>query len=82
MKGFNMYRAKELTQRELEIIQMIALGYTKMEIANKLYIGLSTVKSHVENIYKKTGFHNKIHLVIWALLAGLIDTDIKIIDEF
>lgn len=74
-----MYRAKELTIRELEMMQLLAEGLTKPKIAAKLGIEESTVKSHVENIYRKTGFHDKLQLVIWALLAGLVTSNIVIV---
>ena len=49
-----------LTKREQEIIQLTAEGYTRQEIADKLFISFETVKKHLCNAYKKLGVNNKI----------------------
>ena len=61
------------TQKELEIINLIALGLTNKEIARELYISISTVKTHLENIFYKAGVSNRVQLAIFALKNGLLN---------
>ena len=42
-----------LSKRELEILSLLAQGYSNQEIATKLFVSLSTVKSHIQNLYEK-----------------------------
>lgn len=49
----------DLTKREKELIPLILAGFTNQEIADKLYISLSTVKTHIENIYSKLHVTNR-----------------------
>jgi ATP/maltotriose-dependent transcriptional regulator MalT len=62
-----------LTERELEVLQQITLGLTNREIAEKLVIALSTVKSHIKNIYGKMGVSNRVQAVARAQELGLTD---------
>ena len=55
---------KELSRREKEILKHILNGLTDNEIAEKEFIELSTVKTHVHNIYKYYGVHSRIKLVV------------------
>jgi LuxR family transcriptional regulator, maltose regulon positive regulatory protein len=48
-----------LSDREIEIVQLLAEGLSNPEIAQRLYISLPTVKSHTRNIYGKLGVHNR-----------------------
>lgn len=52
-----------LTKRELEITTLILEGYTNKEISNKLFISPHTVKTHVENIFRKVNVSNRISLI-------------------
>ena len=49
----------ELTNREIEILDLIAQGKTYKEISDELFISLNTSKSHIKNIYQKLGVSNK-----------------------
>ncbi len=51
-----------LTQREREIVELIATGKTNREIAERLFISLATVKDHVSNAFRKTGVRNRVEL--------------------
>lgn len=55
-----------LTQREKEILAIVALGKTNAEVAQKLFISDHTVKVHVQNIFKKLGVPNRVKAAIWA----------------
>jgi DNA-binding NarL/FixJ family response regulator len=55
-----------LTQREHEILTMVAVGATNEEIANRLCISPHTVKTHVYNIFKKINVPNRLQAAFWA----------------
>jgi len=61
-----------LTERELEILFLIATGETNRDIASKLYVGLSTVKKHINHIYSKLGVKSRTQAIARARDIGLI----------
>jgi DNA-binding CsgD family transcriptional regulator len=61
-----------LSDRELEIVRLIALGESGPEIAEQLHITHNTVRTHVRNAMKKTGARSRAHLVAKALGQGLV----------
>jgi DNA-binding NarL/FixJ family response regulator len=63
---------ERLSDRELEIAQLLAHGLTNKEVANKLFISESTVKFHIHNASKKVNAHNRTELVHKASLLGFI----------
>jgi DNA-binding CsgD family transcriptional regulator len=48
-----------LTEREVEILSLFALGYTQKKVANELYLSTDTVHTYIKRIYKKTDFHSR-----------------------
>lgn len=64
-----------LTPRELEILQLIALGLSNQEIADKLYISLPTVKTHVGRVLTKTQSRDRVHAVLFAFKHHLVQAD-------
>jgi DNA-binding CsgD family transcriptional regulator len=64
-----------LSERELEIIQLVATGLTNLEVAQKLMISKRTVDNHVSNIFTKTGAKNRVALLNWAMDNGKICRD-------
>ncbi|HJZ62353.1 MAG TPA: response regulator transcription factor [Miltoncostaeaceae bacterium] len=62
----------ELSDRELEVLRLLALGYTNSEIASKLYVSTRTVESHRRNVSVKLRANSRSELVRLALGAGLI----------
>ena len=65
----------DLTPREIEVLTLIAEGFTNAEIAQELVISIKTVDRHRENIMRKLNMHNRIDLVKYAIKKGLIDLD-------
>jgi LuxR family maltose regulon positive regulatory protein len=60
-----------LSERELEIMNLISLGMSNQEIAERLVIATSTVKSHINNLYAKLGTHSRTRAVAIARQLGL-----------
>ena len=60
-----------LTDRELQIVRLISLGMTNVEIANELYISVSTVETHRKHIFSKAGVKNAVGLARYARKNGL-----------
>ncbi len=61
-----------LSQREIEVLELIAAGLSNEEIAHKLFLSLATVKWHTNNIYGKLGVKNRTHAVARARKLSLI----------
>lgn len=61
-----------LTERERELLQLIARGRTNKEIAAAIFISENTVKTHLSNIYQKLAVHDRTEAVTKALKQGLI----------
>lgn len=64
--------AEELTEREREVLRLMAEGYTNKEIAERLSVAEVTVKKHVQSIMAKLGATDRTHAAILALRLGLI----------
>lgn len=80
MKGFEdddkpVSASGELTERELDVLQLVASGYTNREIADILSISDRTVSTHVSHILGKLGVDNRIKAAMKALNDGLIELD-------
>jgi two-component system response regulator NreC len=69
---------ERLTDREREILQLVAEGHSNREIADKLFISVKTVLRHRTNIMEKLGFHNRTELIKYAISKGLIEMPRKI----
>lgn len=63
----------ELTQREIDVLRLIAAGNSNKLIADHLSIGEATVKSHVTNILSKLGANDRAHAVTIGLKRGIIE---------
>jgi DNA-binding NarL/FixJ family response regulator len=66
----------ELTQREIDVLRLIAAGNSNKLIADHLSIGEATVKSHVSNILSKLGANDRAHAVTIGLKRGIIELHI------
>lgn len=63
----------QLTERETEILRLIAEGYSNKEIGERLFISHRTVDTHRTNLMKKLGVHNIAGLIKFAMKAGLVN---------
>src|SRR5688500_5635687 len=61
-----------LTQRESEVLRLLALGQTNKEIAQALHISYETVKEHVQHILRKIGVSDRTQAAVWAVRKGLV----------
>ena len=58
--------SEPLSERELEVLALIASGMSNKEIAGKLFVSIVTVKTHVNNLYRKLGAHSRTQAVARA----------------
>ena len=61
-----------LTNREEEVLAVLAVGRTNAEIADELFISLSTVKTHLASLMNKLGARNRVEMAMWAHETGRV----------
>ena len=61
-----------LTERELDVLRLVATGHTNAGIAAQLHIGQATVKTHLANLLAKLGAHDRVQAVIVAYETGFV----------
>ena len=68
-------RAEEdpLSDREREVLRLLALGYTNQEIAKQLFISVRTAETHRAHIMQKLSLQSRAELVRYAMAQGLLD---------
>ena len=66
-----------LTDREREILTLVAEGYTNREIAEALFISVKTVETHKANIMEKLNLHRRAELVHYAIRKGILQLDLS-----
>ncbi len=64
-----------LSDREVQVIELVAIGLANQDIAQKLDISKRTVDNHISNILKKTNTDNRVELVRWAMKWGKVCID-------
>ncbi|TXK75128.1 response regulator transcription factor [Paenibacillus sp. N3.4] len=64
---------EELTEREMEVLRLIAKGKSNQELADELFIGVKTVKFHVTNVLAKLGVEDRTQAAIYAFKNGLAE---------
>lgn len=65
-------RLEALTEREREVLTLVGQGLNNSEIAEQLFLGEATVKTHVGHILAKLGLRDRVHMVVFAYDAGLV----------
>lgn len=63
--------APELSERETEVLKMVAKGMSYKQIAERLFLSHRTVQNHVQNTLRKLQMHNRVELTRWAIEQGL-----------
>jgi LuxR family maltose regulon positive regulatory protein len=61
-----------LTSREIEILQLMALGYSNQKIADKLYVSVNTIKTHASNLFDKLNARNRVDALLRAREAKIL----------
>ena len=69
----NEVELRRLTERETEILQLLATGKSNSELATHLFVGEGTIKTHVSNVLTKLGLRDRMQAVIFAYESGLIE---------
>lgn len=72
MAGGESQTPVSLSERELQIIELVAAGLSNERIAEKLEISKRTVDNHISNVLNKTATNNRVALVRWALQWGKV----------
>ena len=63
----------ELTERELDVLRLLARGLSNAEIAGELFVEPTTVKYHLAGLLQKTTSRDRLQVVLWGIRAGLLD---------
>ncbi len=69
----NTVPTPRLTERELEVLRLVATGLNNREIAKQLFISENTVKNHVRNILEKLQLHSRVEAVMYAVREKLLE---------
>ena len=71
--GFIIKNNIHITKRELEALALIGRGLNNNEVAEKLYVSVSTVRNHIWNLMQKLGANSRAHAIVLAVQNGIIE---------
>jgi two-component system response regulator NreC len=71
-----LVRPRELSRREKEVVQLVAMGYKNKEVAEKLGVATKTVETHRANIMNKLALRNIAQLIRYAIKKGFVTIDV------
>ncbi|MGI8767517.1 MAG: response regulator [Propionibacteriaceae bacterium] len=71
----NNVTGPQLTNREVEVLRLVAKGLAYREIADRLYVSHRTVQHHVQNVLRKLPLHNRVELALYAIEQGFHQED-------
>jgi LuxR family transcriptional regulator, maltose regulon positive regulatory protein len=64
---------EQLSEREMDVLRLLAEGLSRQEMSDKLFVSLHTVKTHLRNIYSKLGIHNRLQAINMAQSLGILE---------
>ena len=67
------FPAPRLTDREMEVLRLVAQGLNNRDIAKELFISENTVKNHIRNILEKLHLHSRMEAVVYAVREKLLE---------
>ena len=73
MASYSSVQAIELTNRESEILRLVAVGLSAKKVAVRLDIAPCTVERHIENVRLKTRTRNRAHMIAYVIRAGMLN---------
>ena len=73
----NLQSGNELTEREVDVLRLVARGDSNMQISAQLYISVNTVKTHIKNILSKLQLENRTQVAAFAAKTGLVGPETR-----
>ncbi|RJU02802.1 DNA-binding response regulator [Arthrobacter frigidicola] len=64
-----------LTDREIDVLQLLAQGLSNAEIAKQLFVEQSTIKYHLAHLLQKTGARDRLQIVLWGIRSGTVNVE-------
>jgi DNA-binding NarL/FixJ family response regulator len=71
-RHFKELDGTKLTDRQMQVLRLVALGLSNREIGRSLNISIETVKEHVQNMLRKLEVHDRTQAAVWALRRGIV----------
>jgi DNA-binding NarL/FixJ family response regulator len=70
--GSRLRPLADLTEREAEVLRLVAAGHSNADIAREMYLAESTVKTHINRLFAKLGVRDRVHAVVLAYESGFV----------